>query len=228
MQNSGKFKQNAIFIVLLAALMSSCRPTPHNKLTIIHLVDVSESATKDENFVKLSENICDLLTGSLVVDDLYLRINVDSALPPFKDPVKIQNQDQINFQRKNCLNKKVNSSKPGTSVCPAWKRTSNILSRKRLTDNKPLIISQIQSNELEFNSKNTENNCIVTIKKLTEKVNKAEGVFIHLDSTNLGSKLNRWLEKHLIGYDNVDYYDESHLGSIQSDINKLRFKDIDK
>ncbi len=221
-------KQKTIYVVLAAALLSSCAPTKHNKLTIIHLVDVSDSAIKDDKFIKLSQDICDLLTQSLVVDDLYLRINIDSALPPFKDPIKIEDNEQIKSGRKNCKNNKPNSDKDGTFACPAWMRTIDILSRAKSPLNKPLIISQIQSNEWEFETKNIELECVNTVRSLAEIISEKKGKFVHLDSRDEGSRLNSWLKEHLLNYTNVDYYDESHFSNIQSDIRTLRFEALEE
>ena len=179
---------------LLLFFLVGC-PSEYNKVAIIHLVDISKSAVDDESFSQSSLRTCAKITDLLFKGDSYIKIPVDSRLPPFEEPTRITTREQIDLQRKNCKNNEPNSNREGTFACPAWERAIIILNRIDLSEYTPFIVSQIQSNELEFQ---IEPECVDLVTELARLIKENGGFFVHANSTNKESELNDWLTEHLV------------------------------
>jgi hypothetical protein len=198
--------------ILLALLLSSC--SSHKSLFLIYVVDVSASARGDENFVAGAKKVCHSMVSAAKVKDLYSYIAVDAGISPRSEPQSINSRDAMHGD----CNKELESvsDKMGTFPCLAWERSLKLIDKVDVSKYTPVLINQIQANELD-------QQCTETVTSLADKIHGSQGRFIITGSDENYYADNGWLAKELEDKEGVKFYAASKaVQGIEDEIKSVR------
>jgi hypothetical protein len=198
--------------ILLILLLSGC--SSHKPLFLIYIVDVSASARGDTEFVKGAKKICHSMVSAAKVKDLYSYIEVDAGISPLSEPTFIDSRDAMHGDCNEEL--QPISEEMGTFPCLAWDRALKLMDRVDVSKHTPVVINQIQANELD-------QQCTQTVTSLALKINESQGRFIITGSDENDYADNGWLTKELEDQPGVKFYPASQaVQGIEDEIKLVR------
>jgi hypothetical protein len=200
--------------ILLILLLSGCsNPKP---LFLIYIVDVSASARGDTEFVKGAKKVCHSMVSAAKVKDLYSYIEVDAGISPLSEPTSIDSQDAMHADCNKELQPTI-SKEMGTFPCLAWDQALKLIDRVDASKYTPVLINQIQANELD-------QQCAQTVTSLVLKIKETQGRFIIIGNDEKEHADNDWLAKELENYQSfVKFYRTAKAEqSIEDEIKSVR------
>lgn len=189
--------------ISLLLLLTGCE-----KILIVHLFDASASAINNAEFIKEEQQVCHGIVDALKSSDRYARIPVNSQMAA-QDPDKITSREKLHRECKNQPQPKGE----GTFSCPAWQLAIEL--SDRYPEYRPLIVTQIQSDELETF-------CTSTLQTLSRKISDRQGQLIFIGSSNEGSKFNSNLWEELKTLPNTKFCQKNGRACVTEAINSLR------
>lgn len=193
---------------LLAAISLVLLITGCKKILIVHLFDASASAVNNADFVKEEQQVCHGIAEAVKSNDRYARIPVSSDITA-QDPDRITSREKLH---RECKNQPQPKGK-GTFSCPGWQLAIEL--SDRYPEYRPLIVTQIQTDELEpF--------CASTLQTLSRKISDRKGKLIFVGSSNEGSKFNSNLWQELKTLPNTKFCQKNGRTCVTEAMNSLR------
>lgn len=159
----------SFWLIALSFLLGSCS----EPRLLIHIVDLSQSAVNKAGFLQEQKQVCHGLIDAASYQDLIIKIGVNSDIQS-TDPVPVTNREMLHG---NCK-PQPEPEGYGTFVCPAWQQSLQLINRYPTFQ--PIIVTQVQTNEVE-------EFCKDTLSALMESIIERNGIHIVVGSTNDGN-----------------------------------------
>lgn len=213
-------------LVLMAGIAKAIVPTP-SPILFVHILDRSASAIDDSVFPQGVSQTCTAIANTSKQNfDSTFQVLVDSIADAPYDQKQIQSKGEF---RQNCQEsfKLRNDAKLNTYVCDAWNMAISELNNSS-NNEKPIVITQIHSNE-------NETFCSNTLKTLSSTITEGNGFHIIVGSTNEGfvnQGLNTNFRDFMNKSENAEFkyrtrfIDSSNPGTcIKKITNSIRYKE---